>query len=128
VEGSRHAPGSYRRGQDLSGIFNERFEREARAIAAVNHPNISQLYDVGPNYLVMEFVEGSPIARADGVRKQLDVAVQIADGLAAAQAEGILHCDLKPDNCWIAASASTVSGDFPNRNGWLPGHDSNCDS
>ena len=48
------------------GNFDERFEREARAIAALNHPNICQLYDVGPNYLVMEFVEGSPIARADG--------------------------------------------------------------
>ena len=51
------------------GIFDPRFEQEARAIAALNHPNICQLYDVGPNYLVMEFVEGSPIARADGVRK-----------------------------------------------------------
>jgi eukaryotic-like serine/threonine-protein kinase len=42
--------------------FTERFEREARAVAALNHPNICQLYDVGPNYLVMEFVEGAPIA------------------------------------------------------------------
>src|ERR1700738_4224876 len=39
----------------------ERFEREARAIASLNHPHICQLYDVGPNYLVMEFVEGSPL-------------------------------------------------------------------
>jgi serine/threonine protein kinase len=41
--------------------FNECFEREARAIAALNHPNICQLYDVGPDYLVMEFVEGTPL-------------------------------------------------------------------
>src|SRR5579872_7014373 len=41
--------------------FSERFEREARAVAALNHPNIAQIYDVGPNYLVMEFVEGQPI-------------------------------------------------------------------
>src|SRR6202020_876520 len=41
--------------------FSERFEREARAIATLNHPHICQLYDVGPNYLVMEFVEGSPL-------------------------------------------------------------------
>ena len=41
--------------------FSERFEREARAVAALNHPNICTLYDVGPNYLVMEFVEGEPL-------------------------------------------------------------------
>src|ERR1700757_1330848 len=41
--------------------FSERFEREAKAIAALNHPNICQIYDVGPNYLVMEFVEGVPL-------------------------------------------------------------------
>ena len=42
--------------------FSERFEREAKAIAALNHPNICQIYDVGPNYLVMEFIEGTPLA------------------------------------------------------------------
>src|SRR3984957_10036078 len=60
-------------------IFDKRFEQEARAIAAVNHPNICQLYDVGPNYLVMEFVEGSPIAPPDSPPKLLDLAGQIAD-------------------------------------------------
>src|SRR6266852_1978872 len=62
--------------------FSERFENEARAIAALNHPNICQLYDVGENYLVMEFVDGEPVAAVDGVRKLLDLAVQIADGMA----------------------------------------------
>ena len=94
------------------GNFDERFEREARAIAALNHPNICQLYDVGPNYLVMEFVEGSPIARADGVRKLLDVAVQIADGLAAAHAGGILHRDLKPDNILVTREGRVKVLDF----------------
>ena len=68
--------------------FNERFEREARAVAALNHPNICQLYDVGPNYLVMEFVDGTPLAPIDNKRKLLDIAVQIADGMAAAHAAG----------------------------------------
>jgi serine/threonine protein kinase len=45
--------------------FSERFEREARTVSALNHPNICQLYDVGPNYLVMELVDGSPVAAAD---------------------------------------------------------------
>src|SRR6266853_2845901 len=45
--------------------FSERFEREARAVAALNHPNICQLYDVGPNYLVMEYVEGAPLNDPD---------------------------------------------------------------
>src|SRR6266849_3606273 len=62
--------------------FSERFEREARTVAALNHPNICQLYDVGPNYLVMEYVEGTPIAAVDTPRKLLDIAVQIADGMA----------------------------------------------
>src|ERR1700686_5158663 len=66
--------------------FTERFEREARAVAALNHPNICHLYDVGPNYLVMEYIEGVPIAPVDGPRKLLDLAVQIADGMAAAHA------------------------------------------
>ncbi len=94
------------------GNFTERFEREARAIAALNHPNICHLYDVGPNYLVMEFVEGSPIAVADGVRKLLDLAVQIADGLAAAHMAGILHRDLKPDNILVTRDGRVKILDF----------------
>jgi Tol biopolymer transport system component/predicted Ser/Thr protein kinase len=94
------------------GNFDERFEREARAIAALNHPNICQLYDVGPNYLVMEFVEGSPIAMADGVRKLSDLSVQIADGLAAAHAAGIVHRDLKPDNVLVTREGRVKILDF----------------
>ena len=55
-------------------------------MAALNHPNVCQLFDVGPNYLVMEYVEGSPVSPPDSSRKLLDIAVQIADGLAAAHA------------------------------------------
>src|SRR5579863_3982120 len=92
--------------------FSERFEREARVIAALNHPNICQLYDVGPNYLVMEYVEGSPVAPPDSTRKLLDIAVQIADGLAAAHTAGIVHRDLKPDNILIARDGRIRILDF----------------
>jgi serine/threonine protein kinase/Tol biopolymer transport system component len=92
--------------------FSERFEQEARSIAALNHPNICHLYDIGPNYLVMELVEGSPIAAADGVRKLLDLAVQIADGLAAAHAAGIVHRDLKPDNILVTRDGRVKILDF----------------
>src|SRR6202521_5702733 len=64
--------------------FSERFAREARAIAALNHPNICHLYDVGPNYLVMEYVEGASIGHVDDPLKLIDLASQIADGLIAA--------------------------------------------
>jgi len=92
--------------------FSERFEREARAVAALNHPNICQLYDVGPDYLVMEFVEGTAIGSVDTTRKLLDIAVQIADGLAAAHAAGIVHRDLKPDNILITRDGRVKILDF----------------
>ncbi|HKE24699.1 MAG TPA: protein kinase [Bryobacteraceae bacterium] len=92
--------------------FEERFTREARAVAALNHPNVCQIYDVGPNYFVMEFIEGSPIAHAKNVRELLDIAVQIADGLAAAHVAGILHRDLKPENIMITRDGRVKILDF----------------
>src|SRR5205085_6033221 len=88
----------------------ERFQHEAQAVAALNHPNICQLYDVGPNYLVMEFVDGARLAPVDSLRKLLDLAVQIADGLAAAHGAGIVHRDLKPDNILVTGSARGQPG------------------
>ena len=84
--------------------FSERFEREARAVAALNHPNICQLYDVGPNYLVMEFIDGSPLAPVETARKLLDLAVQIADGLAAAHAPGSCIAISNPTTSWSRAT------------------------
>ena len=81
--------------------FTERFEREARAIAALNHPNICHLYDVGPNYLVMELIEGEPLKGPLPLEKALDYARQILDALDAAHSKGITHRDLKPANILV---------------------------
>jgi Tol biopolymer transport system component/predicted Ser/Thr protein kinase len=92
--------------------FSERFEQEARAVAALNHPNICQVYDFGADYLVMEFVDGIPVSPVDSNRKLLDIAVQLADGLAAAHAAGIVHRDLKPDNILITRDGRVKILDF----------------
>src|SRR5262249_11740721 len=96
----------------LKDQFSERFEREARAVAALNHTNISQLYDVGPNYLVMEYVEGVPIQAVDSCEKLLDLAGQITDGLIAAHAAGIVHRDLKPGNILVTRTGQVKILDF----------------
>jgi serine/threonine protein kinase len=77
-----------------------------------NGPNICQLYDVGPNYLVMELVEGAPIAPVESPRKLLDLAVQLADGLAATHAAGMVHRDLKPDNILVTREGRVKILDF----------------
>src|SRR5580658_3452967 len=81
--------------------FSDRFEQEARAVAALNHPNICHLYDVGPNYLVMEFVEGSTLKGPLPLEKTVEYAGQILDALDAAHQKGITHRDLKPDNILV---------------------------
>ncbi len=93
--------------------FSARFEREARAISSLNHPNICTLYDVGPNYFVMELVEGETIAaRLKGgplpVKTALSYASQIMAALVEAHAKGIVHRDLKPANIMIAKSGVKV--------------------
>lgn len=87
-----------------AGNFSERFDREARAVAALNHPNICTLHDVGPNYLVMELVEGAQLTGPLPVAKALEYALQIAAALEAAHAKGIVHRDLKPANILVTPS------------------------
>jgi len=81
-----------------------RFEQEARAIAALNHPNICQLYDVGADYLVMEFVEGEKAAGPMDPEAAVGLTLQIARALEAAHAKKIIHRDLKPDNIMRTAT------------------------
>jgi predicted Ser/Thr protein kinase len=81
--------------------FSERFEREAQAIAALNHPHICQLYDVGPDYLVMELVDGKPLAGPLPAAEAVRYGIQVADALDAAHRKGITHRDLKPANILV---------------------------
>src|SRR3984893_13301339 len=81
--------------------FSERFEREARAVAALNHPHICTLHDVGPNYLVFEHVEGEPLKGPLPLEKALEYGAQICDALDAAHSKKITHRDLKPANILV---------------------------
>jgi serine/threonine-protein kinase len=97
--------------------FSDRFEREARAIAALNHPNICHLYDVGPNYLTMELVEGPTLAErikegAIPLDEALKIAGQVADAVEAAHEKGIVHRDLKPGNIKIKPDGVVKVLDF----------------
>jgi eukaryotic-like serine/threonine-protein kinase len=102
----------------LSGErFSERFSREVHAIAALNHPNICHLYDVGPDYLVMELVDGPTLEKrikqgALPLDEALRIARQIADALEAAHSKGIVHRDLKPANIILKADGSVKVLDF----------------
>jgi eukaryotic-like serine/threonine-protein kinase len=95
-----------------SAQFSERFEREAKAIAALNHPNICQIYDVGPNYLVMEYIEGESPKGPMPLDEALRIARQIADALEAAHDKGITHRDLKPGNIKIKPDGTVKVLDF----------------
>jgi len=86
--------------------FSTRFEREARAISSLNHPNICTLHDVGPNYLVMELVDGETLAaRLKSGPLPLKTALlygnQIVAAVVEAHAKGLVHRDLKPANIWL---------------------------
>lgn len=101
--------------------FRERFEREARAASALNHPNIISVFDVGCeasiNYLVTELVDGVTLRqrrekRQLTPREVISLGAQIADGLSAAHAAGIVHRDLKPDNVMVTREGLIKILDF----------------
>jgi len=96
--------------------FGGRFEREARAISALNHPNVCTLYDVGPNYLVTELVEGETLAemlkRAPLGERSLEIARQVLEALRAAHRVGIVHRDLKPANIMVRPDGYVKVLDF----------------
>ena len=89
----------------------QRFEQEARSASALNHHNIVTIHDIGSSdsmvYIAMELVEGKTLREvlengALPTRRLLDIACQIADGLAKAHAAGIVHRDLKPENVMVS--------------------------
>src|SRR5215472_8528053 len=97
--------------------FSDRFSREVRAVAALNHPNICHLYDVGPNYLVMELVERPTLAERikQGpfpLEEALAIAKQIAEAVESAHEKGIVHRDLKPGNIKLRPDGTVKVLDF----------------
>jgi serine/threonine protein kinase/Tfp pilus assembly protein PilF len=96
----------------LKGEYTSRFKREARAIAALNHPNICQLYDIGPDYLVMEYIDGKPLRCPLTAEEAVRLAIQIASALEQAHRKGIIHSDLKPSNIMVTEAGAAKLLDF----------------
>jgi serine/threonine protein kinase len=92
--------------------FSERFDREARAVASLNHPHICSLYDVGPNYLVMEYIEGEPLKGPLPVEQALKYAGEICEALTEAHGKGVTHRDLKPANILVTKTSGIKLLDF----------------
>jgi serine/threonine protein kinase len=91
---------------------SERFKQEARSIAALNHPLICQLHDIGPDYLVLEYVEGKPLQSPLPEKEAVRLAIQIATALEEAHRNGVIHRDLKPANIMVTDKGSVKLLDF----------------
>ena len=97
----------------LTGAHSGRFEQEARAIAALNHPHICQIHDIGPDYLVLEFVDGQPLRGPVPPAEALRLAMQVASALEEAHTKGILHRDLKPANIMLTRRGAASDAAAP---------------
>ena len=98
---------------------NTRFVQEAKAAAALNHPNVCSVFDIQENegqmFIVMEFVDGQTLRDKRGTlsfKQAIDIAIQIADGLAAAHEKGIVHRDIKPENIMVRKDGIAQIMDF----------------
>src|SRR6516164_4234102 len=100
-----------------SAELTARFEREARTVSSLNHPNICHLYDIGSRdgctYLVMEYLEGESLAErlhkgALPLKQTLQIGVEVCEALTTAHRAGILHRDLKPGNVMLTASGAKL--------------------
>jgi serine/threonine protein kinase len=96
----------------LKGRRSPRFEQEARAIAALNHPHICQIHDIGPDYFVLEYIEGQPLKGPQAVEEAVRLAAEIAQALDAAHRKGLVHRDLKPANILVTSERSVKLIDF----------------
>jgi len=92
----------------LTTAHTDRFVQEARAIAALNHPHICQIHDVGSDYLVLEYLEGQPPRGPLPPAEAIRLARQIASALEEAHSKGILHRDLKPSNIMVTRSSGAT--------------------
>ena len=96
----------------LKSAHSERFQQEARSIAALNHPHICQIHDVGPDYLVLEYIEGRPLRGPLPAEQAIRLALEIASALEEAHDHGILHRDLKPGNILVTPKGAAKLLDF----------------
>jgi serine/threonine protein kinase len=96
----------------LKNDHGDRFEQEARTIAALNHPHICQIFDIGSDYLVLEYIDGQPLRGPRSPADSVHLAIQIASALEEAHARGILHRDLKPANIMVTAKGAAKLLDF----------------